>query len=404
MDVLLLYPYLPHPGVAHGSGRLVEPLLRDWRARGVRVTLICGFRPHERGRLDATRDAVERLVAIECPLRADRGRIGRVFESLRTAWGEFRTRRPRHVVKLDRGAIRRAIRAERAATRFDVAQVELAGFASYVDELEGLPRVLIDHESGTASGDDLALDRRALKFVRGVYPWFDRIGVLSEEDGADLRVASLGREPFVRRPGITPPGESPYSVAGRDRVLFFGTAEHVPNLDAFAWLAEEVWPRIKALRPSATCRVATGKLPDRLAGALARAGIEHLGFVDDVINEVRRAAVVVSPLRKGRGVRIKNLETLAAGRPLVTTPLGARGLLIEPGVHAAIAPDAAGLAAETARLLADPAAAERLGRAARAHVVARFPHEAAAERNVAVWRELAAEAAAKVAPTPEPAR
>ena len=61
-------------------------------------------------------------------------------------------------------------------------------------------------------------------------------------------------------------------TASAGRVLFFGTAEHLPNHDAFAWLAAEVWPKIKAAHPAATCHIATGRLPDRLMSALARAG------------------------------------------------------------------------------------------------------------------------------------
>jgi glycosyltransferase involved in cell wall biosynthesis len=388
MDVLLLYPYLPHPGVAHGSGRLVEPLLRLWRERGVRVTLVCGHRPHERDRVEATRGLVHALYAVETPQRVDRGPLGRLAESARTAVKETLSGRPRFVVKLDRPAVRRAIRAARAATRFDAAQVELAGYASYVDELAGLPTVLVDHEAGTASGDDLATDPRALRFVRELFPRFSRVLALSEEDAADLAAASPGLQVGLRRPGVVPPDPSPYAAAESGRLFFFGSAEHVPNHDAFAWLADEIWPAVRGAHPAATCCVATGRLPAPLQAKLDAAGIRHLGFVKEILDEIRRAAVVVAPLRKGRGVRIKNVEALAAGRPLVTTSLGARGLLLKPDEHAVIADDAPTFVAAVLALLRDPSRAARLAAAGRAHLLAHFTHESAADANVALWREL----------------
>jgi hypothetical protein len=190
-----------------------------------------------------------RFYAVETPQRVDRGPLGRLAESARTAVKETLSGRPRFVVKLDRPAVRRAIRAARAATRFDAAQVELAGYASYVDELAGLPTVLVDHEAGTASGDDLATDPRALRFVRELFPRFSRVLALSEEDAADLAAASPGLQVGLRRPGVVPPDPSPYAAAEPGRLFFFGSAEHVPNHDAFAWLADEIWPAVRAAHP-----------------------------------------------------------------------------------------------------------------------------------------------------------
>ncbi|HYC76249.1 MAG TPA: glycosyltransferase [Planctomycetota bacterium] len=386
MRVLLLYPYLPHPRVAHGSGRLVAALLDAWRARGVEVGLVCGYRDAERSELEATARRVSWFHPVRRPLRADLGVFGRVKETVRTAWREATTGRPRFVVKLDRAETRRAVRDALEATRYDLAQVELAGFASYVDLLGGLPSALIDHEAGAASGDALATDPRALRFVRDFYPRFGRVGALCEEDAADLGAAAP-IAPFLRRPGThLPPGDGP--APERGRLLFFGSAEHAPNLDALRRLAADLWPKIRARAPEATLHVAAGPLGSDLESTLAAAGIGRLGFVADIAKEIRRASVIVAPLHKGRGVRIKNLEALAAGRALVTTTLGARGLLIRSGVHAEIADSSDEFADAAARLAAAPEIAARLGAAGREHVARTFTHDAAADANVAVWRAL----------------
>jgi glycosyltransferase involved in cell wall biosynthesis len=229
-----------------------------------------------------------------------------------------------------------------------------------------------------------------LRFVRELYPRFARVLALSEEDAADLGAAVPGLAPELQRPGVEPPAASDYAQAEPGRLFFFGSAEHVPNHDAFAWLADELWPAIRAAHPAASCCVATGRLPAPLQAKLDAAGVRSLGFVREIVDEIRRAAVVVAPLRKGRGVRIKNVEALAVGRPLVTTSLGARGLLLRPEEHALLADDAPSFVAAVLALLRDPARAARLAAAGRAHLLARFTHAAAAESNLALWRALAA--------------
>ena len=139
MDVLLAYPYLPHPDVSHGSGRLLVPLLRLWREHA-RITLVCGFRPSEARHVDAARGLVHELHAVPRPLRADLSAIRRAAESMRTMVRQITRRDPIHVTKLDRSVFRDAIRAARSRTRFDVAQVELAGLARCVEELGGISR------------------------------------------------------------------------------------------------------------------------------------------------------------------------------------------------------------------------------------------------------------------------
>src|ERR1051325_9041745 len=100
MKVLLVYPYLPHPGVTHGSGRLLVPLLRRWRDL-VEITLVCGFRPGERGHVEEARALVHGLHAVERPQRSDLSFPQRILESARTLRQEFRTGWPRFAVKLD---------------------------------------------------------------------------------------------------------------------------------------------------------------------------------------------------------------------------------------------------------------------------------------------------------------
>ncbi|MDQ1700291.1 MAG: polysaccharide biosynthesis protein PslH, partial [Frankiaceae bacterium] len=104
---------------------------------------------------------------------------------------------------------------------------------------------------------------------------------------------------------------------------------------------------------------AESALPAALAG---HESLRIVGAVDDVTPYVDAATVSVVPLRTGGGTRIKLVEALAHGRPVVTTSKGAEGIPVGDGVHVALADDASGFAAHVASLWSDPARRERLAR------------------------------------------
>ncbi len=105
---------------------------------------------------------------------------------------------------------------------------------------------------------------------------------------------------------------------------------------------------------------------------------------------MERAAVVLAPVRSGGGMRMKVLHALAAGKAVVTTPLGARGLDGSSTAPLAVADDAQGIAAAAARLLADPAERRALGLSARAYAQERYGPDAYAARLEAVYAEAIA--------------
>jgi glycosyltransferase involved in cell wall biosynthesis len=385
------------------------PLIQAWRGHA-EITLVCGYRPQEQDRIGEARALVSELFPVSCPARRDLGALGRAAETVRTAYCILTRRDPIHATKLDRAEFHRAIRDARARTRVDVAQVELAGLARCVDELRDLPSVLVDHEAGAASGGDLRSDARSLRYIRAIYPRFSRVLALCREDAAELQAELPKTQVGVRPPGIsvperrrptTAPGtRRPTTSAGSESrrpttssavsgtVLFFGSPDHVPNKDALDWLARDLWPRISNGAPGARCVAIGGISSPDLARRVEAAGIENRGFVPDLAAELAKATVVVCPVRLGRGVRMKNLEALAAGRPLVTTKLGARGLDLVDGDDALVVDGAAGFAAAVVRVLKDPDLASRLSATGCSHVARSFTHEAAASFNLALWKSL----------------
>ena len=151
----------------------------------------------------------------------------------------------------------------------------------------------------------------------------------------------------------------------RSRILFVGAMDYHANVAAAQDFAREVWPALRAAAPHLVFTVVGRNPPPALRALAGSDGIEITGTVPDVRPYYRDAVAAVVPLRVGGGTRIKILEAMAAGVPVVSTVLGAEGLTATPGEHYLLADSSAQMLAALQGLLADPARAERLSAAGR---------------------------------------
>lgn len=122
----------------------------------------------------------------------------------------------------------------------------------------------------------------------------------------------------------------------RRRLLFVGSMDYFANIDGVRWFCERVWPELEAKHPDLDL-VIVGRNPAPEVKALASPRVIVTGEVEDTKPYYRGATVAVVPLRVGGGSRLKILEAMAAGVPVVSTRLGAEGLELEPEKHLLIA-------------------------------------------------------------------
>jgi glycosyltransferase involved in cell wall biosynthesis len=149
--------------------------------------------------------------------------------------------------------------------------------------------------------------------------------------------------------------EFPPGPAGRRNVLFLGGFWHKPNSDAVVWFVDEIWPRVLAQMPDCRFLIA-GSNPGHEILALSRApGVEVLGYIGDLEPLYNAARVCVAPLRFGAGVKGKVGQSMAYGLPVVTTAIGAEGMLSNDDEHLLIADDAEAFAEKVLELLRDDA-------------------------------------------------
>jgi glycosyltransferase involved in cell wall biosynthesis len=213
----------------------------------------------------------------------------------------------------------------------------------------------------------------------------------SAEDAALLRARHGALDCAVIPSGFDPDYfrlPEPAHERTRGRITFLGSMNYGPNIEGVRRFVEQVLPRILARAPQAHFEIVGGE-PTPEVQSLAGAHVTVTGRVSDVRPHLARAAVFVVPLAIGGGTRLKIVEALAMGAPVVSTTIGAEGLGLCHGEHLWLADRGDDFADAVLRLLEHPAEARALARAGHALVHERFRWEALGNELVDAWERVA---------------
>lgn len=175
---------------------------------------------------------------------------------------------------------------------------------------------------------------------------YDRSEMLKLAPGCSITVVPTGVD--TQQYQIAP------SASGRPPLIVFtGSMDWEPNVDAVEYFCSEIWPLVVAAFPDARFQI-VGRNPHSRVRRLAASSIEVTGTVPSVIDHLRSATVVVVPLRIGGGTRLKIFEAMAMAKAVVSTSIGAEGLDVTNGRDMLIADDAQSFADAILKLLRDP--------------------------------------------------
>jgi polysaccharide biosynthesis protein PslH len=176
------------------------------------------------------------------------------------------------------------------------------------------------------------------------------------------------------------------------RLLFLGSLDWRPNLDGVQLLLERVFPAVRAVEPSARLCVVGRNPPEALRQRIAdMPGVELHGSVPDVRPYLADCGMLVVPLRIGGGSRLKILEALASGTPVVSTRIGAEGLCLEAGRDLTVVEDIDDLAGALVTAMRDPDTMRDQAERGREKVLERYDWDRLAEQLEHVWMQCATE-------------
>ncbi|MFT7588986.1 MAG: glycosyltransferase involved in cell wall biosynthesis [Limisphaerales bacterium] len=125
-----------------------------------------------------------------------------------------------------------------------------------------------------------------------------------------------------------------------NNLIYVGTLSWEPNIDGLVWFVREGWEKLRKLNPDVKLHI-IGKTPDERVLALANEfeGVETTGFVEDLEDYFTISKVNIIPLRFGSGIKVKTINGLCRGIPVVSTNIGAEGLNLADGKECYIADD-----------------------------------------------------------------
>jgi len=214
----------------------------------------------------------------------------------------------------------------------------------------------------------------------------DLVLTCSEKDGEEFRGLGAKKVRVVPN-GIPPLLTAP--AADRTDVVFVGSLDWHPNVDAALTLARDIWPLVRGTLPGARL-VLVGRNPPHAIRELAGPDVVVTGAVESVAPFLRRARATAIPLRIGSGTRIKILEAWAAGIPVIASRIAAEGLPYTDGKDVLLAEDPMQFARALQRVWKDPALAQRMMSEGRRTVEPFSPSRVAQRLIESYCEELAA--------------
>lgn len=265
--------------------------------------------------------------------------------------------------------------------QFDVVQLEMLYMTPYVEDIRAHSKAMIvlrshnvEHKiwERIAKESKFFLKRwyvnhlaKTLKeYELNALETVDGIAAITRKDAAFFR--KYCSKPIVDIPyGVYPEEFTPkYEVEDKPKFYHIGSMNWMPNEEGIRWFVDEVLPKTVEKVPDFTYHLAGRNMPEWLT-ELNNPHVNVIGEVPDAKEFVAKHDVAIVPLLSGSGIRIKIIESMAMGKTVITTRVGAEGILYDEEVNIVIAENKAKMVEAIRAINGNPQIAERIGRTAR---------------------------------------
>jgi polysaccharide biosynthesis protein PslH len=295
-------------------------------------------------------------------------------------------------------ALKELVANECARNHYDMVVASQLDMMPYALEIPGVPAILEEVELASyleplhQSNVGLALLRRWLtwlklkSYIRRNVSRFEACTVVSEVEHQHLRAVLRDDSTIVVVPNAV--DTSSYDVDWGPvqplSLIWCGSITYGPNYEAIKYFLDEIYPHVKSVVPGVKLRI-TGQYEANRVGSLRDIdGVEFTGYLADVRPAIARSWASVVPLRSGGGTRLKVLESMALGTPVVATGKGAEGLDVMDDENILIASDADSFARAVVRLFGSDDLRARLARGGLELVRSRYDWSVVAPRFLAL--------------------
>ncbi|MGE0020624.1 MAG: glycosyltransferase family 4 protein [Draconibacterium sp.] len=382
MNILQITNKVPYP-VKDGGAIACMNLTRGFSFLGHKVTIVAMNTVKHNITLREIPDAIKELAdfkLINVPAR-----ISPVSALLNLVF----SKKPYNAVRFISGTFANELRKILQANEYDIIQLEGLYVCPYIPLIRQYSKAKIVYRAHNIEHE---IWSRTAVMAKGIEKWYlkilakriklfetqllnkyDLLVPITERDGSILDKLGNKKPRHVSQTGIDSSMLIPNVKHLVHPTLFhIGSLEWAPNQEGLVWFIENCWPDIRRKYPDLQFFIAGRNAPDWFKKKMNQPNVVFLGEIADAYEFINSKSIMVVPLHSGSGMRIKIIEGMALGKPIVTTAVGTEGISTTSGLNIVIAENAQGFVNSIAELIENHEFFENISRNAIEYIHSKF--------------------------------